>query len=120
MSAKGEYRQKTTPVGSLKIANAFGLSDMHGNVWEWCSDVWHENYNGAPVDGSAWDDLDKNHLINLRQKLNDNDNHSRLLRGGSWHTFRGAAVRPFRDGLPLANRNYLIGFRVACVAARFP
>ena len=117
---KGEYRQKTIPVGSLKIANAFGLSDMHGNVWEWCSDIWHENYNGAPVDGSAWDDLDKNHLINLRQKLNDNDNHSRLLRGGSWGNipwFCRSAVR-YRDRS--ASRYLNFGFRVACVAARLP
>jgi formylglycine-generating enzyme required for sulfatase activity len=68
---KGEYRQKTLPVGSLPFANAFGLFDMHGNVWEWCQDVWHDSYNGAPIDGSAW--------------LSGGDPNRRVLRGGSWY-----------------------------------
>ncbi|AHJ31605.1 hypothetical protein NSP_53170 [Nodularia spumigena CCY9414] len=68
-SLKGQYRQKTTPVGSFP-PNAFGLYDMHGNLWEWCLDTWHSNYKVAPRDGSAWI---------------DNDNQKfRLLRGGSW------------------------------------
>jgi formylglycine-generating enzyme required for sulfatase activity/CheY-like chemotaxis protein len=66
---KGEYRTKTTDVGSFP-PNAFGLYDMHGNVWEWCQDTWHENYNGAPTDGSAWI---------------DNNYNYRMLRGGSWN-----------------------------------
>ncbi len=59
----------TTPVGQFP-ANAFGLYDMHGNVWEWCADHWHRNYDGAPIDGSAW---------------TENGNAKRrMLRGGSW------------------------------------
>jgi formylglycine-generating enzyme required for sulfatase activity len=66
---KGKYREQTTDVGSFP-PNAWGLYDMHGNVWEWCADNWHDNYAGAPVDGSAW-------------ITGGNDNYS-PLRGGSW------------------------------------
>jgi len=64
---KGEFREQTTDVGSFP-PNSFGLFDMHGNIWEWCQDDWHENYKGTGTDGSPW-------------KI-DNDN--RLVRGGSW------------------------------------
>lgn len=102
---KGEYRQKTTAVGSFP-PNQFGLYDMHGNVWEWCVDHWHENYEGAPNDGTAW--------------LTDNEASTRLLRGGSWLStawFCRSASR-FRS-LP-DGRNFRIGFRVACSSAWTP
>jgi formylglycine-generating enzyme required for sulfatase activity len=68
---KGERRGETTPVDHFDIANGFGLSDMHGNVYEWCQDHWHENYKGAPTDGSAW--------------IEGGDSKYRVVRGGSWY-----------------------------------
>ena len=67
---KGVFRQETTEVGSFP-PNGFGLYDMHGNVWEWCLDHFHDSYNGAPADGSAW--------------VTGGDSDFRMLRGGSWY-----------------------------------
>ncbi len=52
-SLKGENRAKTVPVSSFQ-PNAWGLYQVHGNIWEWVEDCWHDNYNGAPSDGTAW------------------------------------------------------------------
>ncbi|MBD0265583.1 MAG: SUMF1/EgtB/PvdO family nonheme iron enzyme [Tolypothrix sp. Co-bin9] len=67
---KSKFRKETTNVGSFEVANAFGLYDMHGLVWEWCADSWHNNYNDAPSDGTAWEV--------------GGDINRRVLRGGSW------------------------------------
>ena len=102
---KGVARHQTTPVASFP-ANAWGLHDMHGNVWEWCLDHWHSDYTNAPTDGRAW-------LI--QSELNEKiDDKSRLLRGGSWgripedcrSAYRGLHYSGFRDDY--------IGFRVCC------
>ncbi|NEP10093.1 MAG: SUMF1/EgtB/PvdO family nonheme iron enzyme [Symploca sp. SIO2C1] len=102
---KGKYCEKTTPVGSFKVANAFGLYDMHGNVWEWCTDHWHDNYKGAPTDGSAW--------LNNQ----DNDNDSRLVRGGSWFNYPWDCRSAARFYDEPDGRGSGVGFRVVCPAA---
>ncbi|MEO1619800.1 MAG: SUMF1/EgtB/PvdO family nonheme iron enzyme [Cyanobacteria bacterium J06632_3] len=99
---RGTYLEKTTEVGNFP-ANRFGLYDMHGNVWEWCQDPWHESYEGAPKDGSAWTE--------------GGDASQRMLRGGSWfgnpdgcrsaYRFRDARDYGFND----------LGFRVICASS---
>lgn len=96
----GYYRQQTTEVGVFP-ANAFGLYDMHGNVWEWCLDHWHETYEGGPRDGSAW-------LSPGADK--------RILRGGSWFYFPDLCRSAFRNRRSPDTRFNRIGFRVACKA----
>ncbi|AFZ00550.1 SUMF1/EgtB/PvdO family nonheme iron enzyme [Calothrix sp. PCC 6303] len=104
--AKGEYRQQTTPVGQFS-ANAFGLYDMHGNVWEWCLDDCHINYTGAPKDGTPWFDNENN---NLSEKTGNP-----VLRGGSWYNDPGfcrSAYRYFSSSRDYIFNNF--GFRVVC------
>jgi formylglycine-generating enzyme required for sulfatase activity/uncharacterized caspase-like protein len=99
---KGAFRQETTDVGSFS-PNAFGLYDMHGNVWEWCLDHWHDTYDGAPTDGRAW--------------LSSDENDSRRPRGGSWYyapshcrsAYRGKSSHDFRDKA--------FGFRIVCASS---
>ncbi|MEM7578404.1 MAG: SUMF1/EgtB/PvdO family nonheme iron enzyme [Cyanobacteria bacterium P01_A01_bin.80] len=97
-------RGETMVVGSFP-ANRFGLYDMHGNVFEWCADPWHDNYEGAPNDGSVWLE-------------NGNDNHS-PLRGGSWGSnswfCRSAARDYFNTRDDIFNH---VGFRVSCGVGR--
>ncbi|MGF2034040.1 MAG: bifunctional serine/threonine-protein kinase/formylglycine-generating enzyme family protein [Nostoc sp. CmiVER01] len=95
----GENRQETMDVGSLP-ANAFGLYEMHGNVWEWCQDKYHNDYRGMPADGSAW--------------VSGNNNPC-LLRGGSWLTQSSVCRSSARlDGGNSDVAFYDFGFRVVC------
>ena len=96
---KGVYREKTTPVGSFP-ANKFGLYVLHGNVWEWCEDVWRENYENAPMDGSSWNE-------------NDSQSTLRTLRGGSWYGNPRNCRSANRGGDNADYRFDLIGFRLA-------
>ncbi|WP_298906494.1 SUMF1/EgtB/PvdO family nonheme iron enzyme [uncultured Nostoc sp.] len=98
---KGEYRQQTTDVGKFP-PNSFGLYDMHGNVYEWCQDVYNDNYQGAPKDGSAW--------------LTGKDNNIKLLRCGSWFDYAVDCRSSSRVRLPRTYRNSNIGFRVVALA----
>jgi len=100
---KGEYRKETTPVGQFP-PNAFGLYDMHGNVWEWCADTWHDNYDGAPTDGSVW-------------TKNGNDNRS-PLRGGSWYSYPHYCRSAYRGNSSRRDDFNNYGFRVVCGARR--
>ncbi len=106
---KGVYRHETTDVGSFP-PNAFGLYDMHGNVWEWCADLWHENYDGAPTDGSAWleKESDKGTLDYL---LNCNETCLRLLRGGSFLLDPNDCRAADRNGYSSDYLNWVRGFR---------
>jgi formylglycine-generating enzyme required for sulfatase activity len=88
---RGISREKTTVVGSLKYANKFGLYDMTGNVWEWCLDRWHDNYKGAPTDGSAW--------------LKDSKSEYRVVRGGSWFWYASGCRSAWRGQREEAESN---------------
>ncbi|ABW33203.1 formylglycine-generating enzyme family protein [Acaryochloris marina] len=100
---KGKYREETTPVDHFKYANAYGLHDMHSNVAEWCQDTWHDNYTGAPEDGSAW--------------IDENDtNPNKVLRGGSWYLDPRHCRSASRGTDESDIRSYVFGFRIVCSA----
>ncbi len=106
---KGAYREQTTDVGSFP-ANAFGLYDMHCNVWEWCADPWHDSYDRAPTDGRVWE-LDS---VGAASPAEIRENNLRLLRGGSWYYYAWNCRSANRNKYERDNRNYNFGFRVVC------
>ena len=88
---------QNSPVG-IHPPNAFGLYDMHGNVFEWCEDTWHDNYEGAPMNGSAWV---------------DNSSEHKVYRGGAWNASAHFVRSAFRYHRPKTASYYNIGFRLA-------
>ena len=95
---EGIYRKKTVAVGSF-AANSFGLHDVHGNVWEWVEDCWHEDYHGAPQDGSAW--------------VTGGDCGRRVVRGGTWGNYPRSLRSANRFRVEAGGRLSQGGFRVA-------
>jgi len=88
----------TTPVGSFHFANSFGLFDMHGNVWEWCLDNWHQNYNNAPSNGDAW--------------LDSSENQNRVMRGASWRNEPSMCRSSYRQHINASEIFTNVGFRI--------
>jgi formylglycine-generating enzyme required for sulfatase activity len=102
---RGEWRGQTTSVKHFEEANAFGLYDMHGNVWEWCQDHWHSSYEGTPTNGSAW--------------IEGGDSDLRILRGGSWFAYPIHCRSAYRNSDNAVYRyDFTFGFRVCCSAPR--
>jgi formylglycine-generating enzyme required for sulfatase activity len=117
---RGGNRGETSAVG-LFPANGWGLHDLHGNVWEWCLDAWHDSYTGAPDDGRAW--LDRNAeprpftrlppgWIDKDDELSDT---RRLLRGGSWINLAGNCRSAYRFFIQPGYASNYVGFRVVCL-----
>jgi formylglycine-generating enzyme required for sulfatase activity len=95
----GATRGEPVAVGSLGLANGFGLYDMHGNALEWCADSWYEDYVGAPTDGSA---------------RIGGDATRRVIRGGSYKIYAGFCRSAARSGYDHDFRMEHVGFRIAC------
>ena len=97
---RGKNRGHTTDVGSFP-PNAFGLYDMHGNIWEWCADDWHENYENAPKDGRAW-------VSNVRRS-------PKVIRGGVWYIDPAFCCSAYRSEVsPDLDVGTMMGFRLVC------
>ena len=105
-------RGGTTPVGRFQVANAFGLYDMHGQVFEWCEDDWHDDYEGAPTDGSAW--IKRGWLWGWSKS----PRNTKVVRGGSWGDVPGFCRSAYRFLDTRGLRYDLFGFRVVRVAPR--
>jgi formylglycine-generating enzyme required for sulfatase activity len=100
----GNAKGNDPPVGAKK-ANPWGLYDMHGYLWEWCQDAWHAGYQGAPADGSAWEEKEAK---------------ERVLRGGSWKDAAAKCRSASRHHQPAATQDDAIGLRCVLAPAKQP
>lgn len=94
---KSEYRQRTVEVGSLPM-NAFGLFEVHGNVWEWCADAWVDTLDGIPIDGTVRENTGASH---------------RVIRGGGWNNNAVYCRSAYRNWITPGIRYRRLGFRLA-------
>lgn len=97
-SKSGKFPQKTTPVDFYQ-PNSLGLHDMSGNVWEWCEDMWHHDYKGAPTGGAAW--------------YTGGDRTRRVIRGGAWNFHPEYCRISYRAWDNSGSKYYNFGFRLA-------
>jgi len=86
----------------MGIANAFGLYDMHGNVWEWCIDTWHDSYALAPDDGRSWERAGGDYV--------------KVIRGGAWNSYAGECRAGARNRITSPFKLNSVGFRVVMEA----
>jgi|GEM_PF-2969728 len=99
-SSREFFHNQTTPVDNFKFPNLLGLYDMHGLVWEWCMDHWHDSYKKAPNDGKAW--------------INNRDNQLRVIRGGSWADIPVNCRSASRKKARIDEQGNYLGFRLVC------
>jgi len=102
---KGVYRHTTTAVDQLP-PNAFGLHDMHGNLWEWCADAWHNSYDGAPADDRVW------------QSTGSELYH--VARGGCWHDIPDVCRSAARLKVDACDAEEILGLRVVFRSPSWP
>jgi formylglycine-generating enzyme required for sulfatase activity len=92
------YRERPNTINEFTYPNRFGVFDMHGNVWEWCADHWHDNYHGAPMDNLSWESLGESR---------------RVIRGGSWRNEPALCTSTYRQASNEESQSSNnIGFRI--------